>query len=102
MGIMLMPLDPICANLFIQNAKGVAEAWDAAAYESDAVRIMLTKFLQASVATRITMAHIPILMGMALHHSKHAQNILRQMGEGFANTVEENMRADNMGNGVEE
>jgi len=101
-GIILMPIDPICANLFIQNAEPVARAWDEAAYESDAIRAALIKFLEVSVATRITVAHIPIFLGMMLHHSKHAQTMLARMGEGFAETVEQNMRAGDMGNGVEE
>lgn len=101
-GIMLMPVDPICANLFIVNAEAVARAWDEAAYESDAVREFLIKFLQTSVATRIVMAHVPILMGMFVHHSKRAQDMLSKMGEGFAETVENNMRAGDMGNGIEE
>jgi hypothetical protein len=101
-GIMMMPLDPICANLFIVNAESVARAWDEAAYESDAVREMLTKFLQTSIAARVGVAHVPILMGMMLHHSKRAQDVMRKMGEGFAETVENNMRVGDMGNGVEE
>jgi hypothetical protein len=101
-GIILMPIDPVCANLFIVNAEAVARAWDEAAYESDAVRVMLTKFLATSVATRIGIAHLPILLGMLLHHSKHAQDMLGKMGQGFAETVESNMRVGDMGNGIEE
>lgn len=101
-GIMLMPLDPVCANLFIVNAESVARAWDEAAYENDAVREFLTKFLQTSVAARITIAHFPIIMGMMIHHSKRAQDMLAKMGEGFAETVENNMRVGDMGNGIEE
>lgn len=101
-GLILMPIDPVCANLFIVNAKDVAKAWDDAAYESDAVRVFLTNFMRTSIATRIAIAHVPILMGMMLHHSARAQNILRQMGEGFAETVENNMRAGDMGNGIPE
>lgn len=101
-GIMLMPVDPVCANLFIANAEPVAQAWDQAAYESDAIRVFLTNFLKTSIATRIGMAHVPILLGMFLHHSKRAQDMLGKMGEGFAETVENNMRVGDMGNGIEE
>lgn len=101
-GIMMMPIDAVCGNLFIQNAEATARAWDEAAYENDAVRVYLTKFLQTSVATRIVMAHFPIMLGMMLHHSKRAQDMLGKMGEGFAETVENNMRVGDMGNGIEE
>jgi len=101
-GIMLMPIDPVCANLFIVNAEAVAKAWDQAAYENDSIRVALTKFLETSIAVRIGMAHLPIALGMLLHHSKHAQEMLSKMGEGFAETVENNMRVGDMGNGIEE
>jgi hypothetical protein len=101
-GIMLMPVDPVCANLFIVNAEAVAKAWDQAAYENDSIRVFLTKFLETSIGVRIAMAHLPIFLGMLLHHSKHAQEMLGKMGEGFAETVENNMRAGDMGNGIGE
>lgn len=101
-GIMLMPIDPVCANLFIVNAESVARAWDEAAYENDTVRKFLNDFLKTSIAARVMMAHVPIIIGMFVHHSKRAQDMLGQMGEGFANTVENNLRVNDMGNGIEE
>lgn len=101
-GIMLMPIDPICANLFIENAESVARAWDEAAYENDTLRKYLNDFLKTSIAARVMMAHVPIIIGMFIHHSKRAQDMLGQMGQGFAETVENNLRVNDMGNGIEE
>lgn len=101
-GIMFMPIDPVCANAFIANAESCARAWDEAAYESDTVRKWLNDFLKTSIGTRIAVAHIPIFLAVAVHHSKRAQEMLGQMGQGFAETVENNLRVNDMGNGVEE
>lgn len=101
-GVALMPFDPVCANAFVANAESIAKAWDNAAYNNDAVRRALTEFLKTSIAAELLLAHTPLMMAVVIHHSKRAQDMLSQMGTQFAEVVENNMKAGDMGNGVEE
>src|SRR5688572_17846928 len=82
LGMMLMPFRPKAAaylafpEMLLDNETGqavegktgaqkIAEAWDAAAKKSPAVRRMLESFLVVSVWGTLVAVHVPLLMGLA-------------------------------------
>lgn len=68
MGLAVMPFDPTCAKLIMENAGPCAEAMDEWAKTNPAIRRALIQLVTVSAAGKVLMAHAPILMGIAMHH----------------------------------
>lgn len=67
MGVMLV--DPVCGNAVISSAESCAKAIDDLAYQNESVRRVLDGLTQGSAVTAVVMAHLPIIMAVASHHS---------------------------------
>lgn len=67
-GTMLMPFDPHCGRIVLNSAEECAKALDSAARENPALRRVLLSLVQTSVWGQLVAAHLPILMGIAMHH----------------------------------
>jgi hypothetical protein len=94
--MMLSPLDPQCAKVIMQQAPACARAWDEAAYQNETVRRMVESFVTTSVFGMVMVAHAPIMLTAAMHHSPALQ---ARMASGFGDVIEKQMReqADDAG-----
>lgn len=64
----LMPVDPHCAGVILENAEACAEAVDELAYQNESVRRVLDKLVTGSAIGALVMAHMPIIVAVASHH----------------------------------
>ncbi len=95
LAMVLMPIDPVCANAIMQSASRCAESLDALAYQNDAVRRALHALTQTSAMGAVIIAHAPILMAVAMHHSPVIQNAMGEMGSKMAENIATQMAAQN-------
>lgn len=90
--IMLMPIDPVCSMAIANAAPECAKSLDALAYQNDAVRRAVYALTQSSAAGAVLMAHLPILMAIAVHHVPAVKSIMGTLGGSVAgNMMETNM-----------
>lgn len=95
--LMMLPFDPHCSRILMDNAAECAEAMDEWAKTDPAVRRFLLKLCTASAAGKVFYAHLPILMGMAMHHvpmlrerqEKMVGEFAEMMANGFKHPEEE-------------
>ncbi len=92
-GILLMPVDPVCAQAIVANAEACAKALDNLAYQNDAVRRVLYSLVQTSAIGVVIAAHAPILFAIAVHHVPAVQRGMERMGQDMVNQMEAQMRA---------
>lgn len=93
--MVLMPVDPICANAIAQCAEQAAIAWDELAYQNDAVRRALFALTTTSVTTKVIIANLPIITAIIMHHVPAAQRIMGNMGAKMAEQIANQMNANN-------
>ncbi len=93
-GGFLMHFDPVCANAVIQSAEPCAILWDELAYQNEAVRRFLWSLTQVSLGSKLFLAHMPIFMAVFMHHVPAAQRMMGKMGEQFAETIANQMNAN--------
>lgn len=67
-GMAVMPFDPACGRVVIENAESCAAALDELAKTNPAVRRVLLSLVTTSAWGAVIMAHAPILMAVAMHH----------------------------------
>lgn len=79
--MVLAPFDPNCAQTLMVNAQNCAVAWDELAKENESVRRILHALVETSAWGKVAIAHVPLLVGVAVHHSKGAENFVRGMQE---------------------
>jgi hypothetical protein len=87
--LMIMPFDPICGSAVIDAAPNCAKALDDAAYENEATRKILEALVTTSVAGKVIIAHVPIIMAVMMHHSPGMQ---ARLTNGFGDTVEQMLK----------
>lgn len=80
-GMVLMPFDSVCATAVLESAKTCAEALDDLAYQNDAVRRAIFALTQTSATTAVIVAHMPILLAVAMHHVPTAQKYAGAFGQ---------------------
>ena len=89
MGLAAMPFDPHCAKLIMENAGSCAEAMDEWAKTNPAIRRALIQLVTVSAAGKVIMAHMPILMGIAMHHvpalRERQEKVFAEFAEMMAN-----------------
>lgn len=68
LGMMLMVVDPVCAQAIITAAPECAKSMEKLAQSNPAVRRVLLKTLETSAWGAVVAAHLPILMAVAAHH----------------------------------
>jgi hypothetical protein len=68
LGIAVMPFDPSCGRVIIENADKCAESLDELAKTNPAVRNVLISLVTTSAWGAVIMAHAPILMAVMMHH----------------------------------
>lgn len=93
-GAVLLPIDPVCGNAVIQVAEDCATTWDELAYQNESVRRFLWGITQTSLTTKLFMAHMPLFMAVFMHHSPFAQKKMSEMGQAMAETIANQMRAN--------
>lgn len=67
-GMAVMPFDPACGRVIIENAETCAASLDELAKTNPAVRRVLISLVTTSAWGAVIMAHAPILMAVAMHH----------------------------------
>lgn len=67
-GMSIMPFDPGCGRIIIENASACAESLDELAKTNQAVRRILISLVTTSAWGAVIMAHAPIVMAIAMHH----------------------------------
>lgn len=88
-GMAVMPFDPACGRVVIENAETCAAALDELAKTNPAVRRVLMSLVTTSAWGAVIMAHAPILMAVAMHHvpalREKQEKMVGEMAEMFAN-----------------
>lgn len=88
-GMAIMPFDPSCARIILQNAPKCAETMDELAKTNPAVRRVLIGLVTTSVIGAVVTAHAPIIMAICLHHipalRERQEKMVGEMAEMFAN-----------------
>jgi hypothetical protein len=88
-GMAVMPFDPACGRVVIENAESCAAALDELAKTNPAVRRVLLSLVTTSAWGAVIMAHAPILMAVAMHHvptlREKQEKMVGEMAEMFAN-----------------
>lgn len=88
-GMAIMPFDPSCGRVILENAESCAESLDELAKTNPAVRRALISLVTTSAWGTVIMAHAPILMAIAMHHvpalRKKQEQMIGEMAEMFAN-----------------
>jgi hypothetical protein len=85
-GTMMMIADPICGTAILSSAEKCAETLDQLAYENEAARRAIWMLTQTSTMGMVLVAHMPIMMAVAMHHVPKMQEAFGAMG---ANMMEE-------------
>lgn len=96
-GMAVMPFDPACGRVIIENAGSCAESLDELAKTNPAVRNLLISLVTTSAWGAVIMAHAPILMAIAMHHvpalrerqEKMVGEFAEMMANGFGDQKEE-------------
>lgn len=83
-GMSVMPFDPSCGRIIIENAGKCAEALDELAKTNTAVRNILISLCTTSAVGAVVMAHAPIVMAIAMHHVPALKNRQEKMVGEFA------------------
>jgi hypothetical protein len=86
-GFMLMPVDPHCARIVIDNATKCAESLDELAKINPAVRRFLLGLVSSSAIGAVIMAHLPIVMAVMMHHVPALKQRQEKMFGEFAEMV---------------
>jgi hypothetical protein len=92
LGMMMMPIDPVCANAVITSAEQCAISLDKLAQENDAVRRALLALTKTSTLSAVFIAHMPIILAVGMHHVPAIQMAMGRMGQEFAETVAQQMQ----------
>lgn len=74
-GMMLMAVDPVCAQAIINSAPECAKSMEKLAKTNPAVRRVLLKMLETSAYGAVVAAHLPILMAVVMHHMPALQQV---------------------------
>jgi len=89
LGMMMMPFDPSCAKVIIDNAETCAKTLNDMANVNPALRRILISLLSSSAIGAVIMAHVPIVMTIAMHHipalKAKQEKMVADMAEMFAN-----------------
>jgi hypothetical protein len=92
-GMSLMPFDPACGRVVIENAEKCAEALDELAKTNTAVRNFLISICTTSAWGAVLMAHAPIIMAVAMHHIPALKNKQEKMVGEFAEMMANGFQA---------
>lgn len=88
-GMSVMPFDPSCGRIIIENAPKCAEALDELSKTNTAVRNFLIGLCTTSAWGAVLMAHAPIVMAIAMHHvpalKKQQEKMVGEFAEMMAN-----------------
>lgn len=87
-GMSLLPFDPHCAKVIMDNAENCAKSMDELAKTNPAVRRVLMKMVATSALGTVIAAHAPIVMALAMHHipalRERQEKMTADMAEMFA------------------
>ena len=85
----VMPFDPSCGRIIIENSEKCADALDDLAKTNSAVRYFLITLFTTSAWGAVVMAHAPIVMAIAMHHvpalKKQQEKMVGEFAEMMAN-----------------
>lgn len=88
-GLSVMPFDPNCGRIILENAEKCAETLDELAKTNTAVRNALIALCTTSAWGAVIMAHAPIVMAIAMHHvpalKKQQEKLVGEFAEMMAN-----------------
>lgn len=88
-GMSVMPFDPGCGRIIIENADKCAEALDELSKTNTAVRNFLISLCTTSAWGAVVMAHAPIVMAIAMHHvpalKRQQEKMVGEFAEMMAN-----------------
>lgn len=84
-GMAMMPFDPHCAGIILENASKCAESMDEWAKTNPAVKRVLLQMVSVTAAGAVLAAHAPIIMAVMMHHIP----ALRQRQEKMAGDMAE-------------
>jgi hypothetical protein len=79
-GAGLMVVDPICGTAIVTSAEQCAKSLDELAYQNESVRRALYSLTTTSYIGAVLVAHMPIVMAIAMHHIPAAQQAFGQLG----------------------
>lgn len=91
MGMAMMPFDPHCGSVIIENAASCAESMDELAKTNPAVRRVLLRMVSTTAIGMVVAAHAPIIMAISMHHipalRERQEKMTADMAEMFANAA---------------
>lgn len=85
-GMMMLPFDPVCGQMFIQQAEPCARALDELAKENQTVRKILLAVITTSTMGKVIVAHAPILAMVMMHHASGKAQSVAEQAEAFLRT----------------
>lgn len=87
-GLAMLPFDPHCAGIVLDNAEKCAASMDEWAKTNQAVRRVLIQLVNATAFGAVFAAHAPIIMAISMHHipalREKQEKMAGEMGEMFA------------------
>ena len=85
-GTMMMPFDPGCGRIILENAEQCAESLDELARTNPAVRRALNSLIATSAWGAVIAAHAPIVAAISMHHvpalRKRQEKLIAEFGIG--------------------
>lgn len=97
LGLGLMPFDAVCGNAILNSAEKCAESIDELAYRNEAVRRAVFALVQTSALGAVIVAHMPIILAVAMHHVPVVQRVMGDMGSAMAESIAQQMANASMG-----
>lgn len=83
LGMMLMPFDPTCGSAIMQASEECGKSVEKLCKQNPTVRRYVLKFLETSVIGELIIAHMPILLAVAMHHVGPVKKGMEAMGQNF-------------------
>jgi len=97
-GMSVMPFDPSCGRIIIENAGACADSLDELAKTNPVVRNILISLVTTSAWGAVIMAHAPILMAIAMHHvpalRERQEKMVGEFAEMMANGFAQQQKGD--------
>jgi len=93
-GMAVMPFDPHCGGIIIDNAAACAKSMDEYAKVNPAVRRLLLQLVAVSAFGAVAAAHAPIVVAILMHHvpalRERQEKMAADMAEMFARMAANN------------
>lgn len=90
-GTFIQPFDPECGSALIAGADGCGKAWDQVCRRNPQIRRYVLAMLATTTHLDLVVAHLPILLAVAIHHVPAVRDMVTQTTEQMTNLFAEQM-----------